>query len=279
MFDQITVFEGGTIHHGPNNKRVYVMKLPEDNVPRFLDKIEILAGANAYEKIFVKTPQSLADLLLQREYECEARVPGFYRNGEDCCFMSRFLIPVRREVSDAVIIDDVLQTARGCVPAPAPKLPDDMKIRRTVPGDAQAMAEVYKQVFASYPFPIHNPEYLRETMADNIIYHGIWQNDKLVALASAELDRAERNSEMTDFAVLPEQRGQKLGSILLASLEADLHNNEDIKTLYTIARAASHGMNCTFARMGYNYGGRLINNTQIAGKIESMNIWHKEAVL
>jgi hypothetical protein len=48
-----------------------------------------------------------------------------------------------------------------------------------------------------------------------------------------------------------------------------------IKTAYTIARAASPGINITFARQGYRYGGRLINNTNISGRIESMNIWYK----
>ena len=48
-----------------------------------------------------------------------------------------------------------------------------------------------------------------------------------------------------------------------------------ISTLYTIARACSHGMNITFARCGYTYGGMLVNNTQISGAIESMNVWYK----
>jgi len=48
-----------------------------------------------------------------------------------------------------------------------------------------------------------------------------------------------------------------------------------IKTAYTIARAASAGMNVTFAKGGYHFGGRLINNTNISGRIESMNVWFK----
>lgn len=35
-----------------------------------------------------------------------------------------------------------------------------------------------------------------------------------------------------------------------------------------------HGMNITFSKAGYTYSGCLINNTNIAGRIESMNIWH-----
>jgi hypothetical protein len=52
-----------------------------------------------------------------------------------------------------------------------------------------------------------------------------------------------------------------------------------IKTLYTIARATSHGMNKTFGRQGYIFAGTLINNTQIGESIESMNVWHKSAFM
>jgi hypothetical protein len=37
-------------------------------------------------------------------------------------------------------------------------------------------------------------------------------------------------------------------------------------------------MNITFAKAGYAYGGRLHNNTNIAGNIESMNVWYKSLV-
>jgi hypothetical protein len=34
-------------------------------------------------------------------------------------------------------------------------------------------------------------------------------------------------------------------------------------------------MNLAFCRSRYRYGGTLANNTQIAGAIESMNVWFK----
>ena len=45
------------------------------------------------------------------------------------------------------------------------------------------------------------------------------------------------------------------------------------QTWYTIARALSAGMNITFAKAGYRYAGTLVNNTDISGTIESMNVW------
>ncbi len=125
-----------------------------------------------------------------------------------------------------------------------------------------------------YPFPIHDEDYIRETMASNVHYYGVLDGDRIVALASSEFDFDAQNVEMTDFATLPEYLGNGLAVHLLKRMEDGLKDGE-IKTAYTIARAFSAGMNITFARMGYQFGGTLLNNTNISGNIESMNIWYK----
>ena len=114
-------------------------------------------------------------------------------------------------------------------------------------------------------------------MASHIVYFGIWMEDQLVALSSAEMDTEARNVEMTDFATLPDGRGDGLATILLGAMEAQMHDR-GMATGYTIARAPSFGMNITFARMGYSFAGRLINNTHIGGQFEDMNVWYKSLV-
>lgn len=136
------------------------------------------------------------------------------------------------------------------------------------------MATLYRQVFATYPFPIHDEAYLRQTMAEDVIYFGIWEGDELIALTSAEMDRQGENAEMTDFATRPDCQGRGLANYLLAQAEAAAAQC-GIKTAYTIARSYSPGMNITFARNGYTYSGTLTHNTQISGTLESMNVWHK----
>jgi len=79
---------------------------------------------------------------------------------------------------------------------------------------------------------------------------------------------------MTDFATLPSHRGRGIATHLLGVM--DTHAREaGVRVAYTIARACSFGMNITFGRRGYRYAGTLVNNTQIAGSIESMNVWYK----
>ena len=136
------------------------------------------------------------------------------------------------------------------------------------------MSALYGRVFETYPFPIVNPAYIRRTMASHVVYFGIWLTGTLAALSSAEIDLQAHNVEMTDFATLEPYRGRSLATGLLKAMEADM-THRNIATAYTIARAPSFGMNITFARMGYTFAGRLVNNTNIDGGFEDMNVWYK----
>ncbi|HOO09847.1 MAG TPA: GNAT family N-acetyltransferase, partial [Cyclobacteriaceae bacterium] len=124
------------------------------------------------------------------------------------------------------------------------------------------------------PFPIFDERYLRKTMDENIDYFGAFVDDKLVAASSAEKDKENKNAEMTDFATLPKHRGKNLSYFLLKEMEGEMVS-QGYKTLFTIARAESIGMNATFARTDYEFAGTLVNNTQIGESIESMNVWYK----
>jgi RimJ/RimL family protein N-acetyltransferase len=55
----------------------------------------------------------------------------------------------------------------------------------------------------------------------------------------------------------------------------DEAQNHGVRTAYTISRADSYGMNRVFKKMGYRYAGQLVKNTQIGGRIRSMNVWYK----
>jgi putative beta-lysine N-acetyltransferase len=93
-------------------------------------------------------------------------------------------------------------------------------------------------------------------------------------LAASEKDPDNLAVEMTDFATLSGHRRQGLASCLLKAMENEMIQ-QGLKTAYSIARSLSPAMNITFVKNGYKYGGTLGNNTNIAGRIESMNIWYK----
>jgi putative beta-lysine N-acetyltransferase len=274
MIDRIEHIRNSLVQHGKASDRVYLMKLA-DEPAAILPRLDDLAHAHNYSKIFAKVPASAGQAFAQAGYTLEATVPGLFRGREDGLFISRFVDASRARDQRDAAHEVVLRTAQDksgiCAERP---LQPGFHWRLCDPSDAPAMAAVYRQVFESYPFPIDDPHYLRETMASHVVYFGVWRHGDLVALSSAETDPAACNAEMTDFATLPAAQGAGLGAFLLARMEETMRQH-GIITAYTIARALSHGMNITFARLGYTYAGRLINNTQIAGSLESMNVWYK----
>ncbi len=62
---------------------------------------------------------------------------------------------------------------------------------------------------------------------------------------------------------------------LLFRLELDVFEHCGISDFYTLARACEVSMNCVFAKLGYGYTGRLVNNCRMPTGWESMNVWCK----
>ncbi len=284
MPDRIVEIEGGRLQHGRENDRVYIMSLEPERAAAVVEAAEALAQEHGYSKIFAKVSACCRDFLRARDYLEEASIPSLGQGAEkigEVVFMSRFLNDRRACDHDREERLRILHLAEEKAAASreqdgADKLPEGFVWRVCDKSACGAMAGLYRRVFASYPFPIHDPQYLAETMDTHVIYFGVWESagGRLAALSSAETDRAKGMVEMTDFATDPEYRGQGFGVFLLRRMEESMREHK-LPVAYTIARAISPGMNIVFAKLGYRYGGTLINNTDICGRLESMNIWHK----
>jgi len=274
MNDTIEIIgEGSVIQHGKENDRIYLMSLKGD-ASVTIDKIKELAKSNGYSKIFCKIPKSTAPVFFANGYLLEAFIPKFYNKQEDVFFVSKFLNSDRLlniEKAQLLSLNNLLSNKPE---RKTKKAINGYTARRLDKSDVEQITQIYRDVFVTYPFPIHNPGYILKTMEENIQYYGVEKDGKLVALSSAEKDINGGNAEMTDFATLSSHLGNNLSGLLLYIMENEMEK-QGIKTLYTIARLDSIPMNKTFLRFGYEYSGTLIKNTNIAGKIESMNVYYK----
>lgn len=263
------------VQHGPFSDRVYVMKLPAPSAVDVMARVDALAQAHGYGKVIAKCPASAVPALLERDYRIEAEVPRFFGPDEDGVFVGRFLDPSRAREPRLAVMTDVLEAARAKrrEERPDPSAPD-LEIREATPADVEQLAVCYDAVFESYPFPIDDPEHLKRAMDEGTRFFAAWDGERVVAASSMEDGGAPGALEMTDFATLPSHRGQGLALLLLGQMERAA-TRAGARTAYTIARALSYGMNITFGRQGYTYAGTLINNTQIADSIESMNVWYR----
>lgn len=273
--DSIEQIGDSLIQHGKLNNRAYVMKIGKMDCVRIVDFVVSLAQRKGYTKIFAKVPTFARSRFMDNGFVEEARIPELFQGKGDSFFLSRFFSAERELEKQPELVSQVLEIAeQKAGAAEEAVLPSGLVCRTMERHEVAEMAQLYRQVFASYPFPIQDPDYLAQTMEENLIYFGIRADDKLIALSSAEIDFTGQNAEMTDFATLPEARGLGLATYLLAMMEDGIRQL-GIKTAYTIARAYSFGINITFAKHDYTYAGPLVNNTQISGDLQSMNVWHK----
>jgi putative beta-lysine N-acetyltransferase len=274
MYDVFKKIGSSLIYYGKHNDRVYIMKVFDSDFDRVIKKSEELAIGRNYGKIFAKFSKKFLEKIDNTDYLVEAEIPNFYTDGSSCVFVSKYFDVNRKIEINQEKINNILSKA-----IEKKKLKEDRKndyiIKKLTKKNSTEMADIYKKVFASYPFPIFDSEYLCETMDDNIEYVGAFENEKLIGIASAEKYPESSSVEMTDFAVLPKYRGSGIAISLLKALEKELRSREEYRVFYTIARAMSHGMNITFSRNGYDFAGTLINNTNISGSLESMNVWYK----
>lgn len=274
MYDTIEKIGNSVVQHGKLSNRVYVMKASAGDFPGLPDRIDTLCAGNGYTKAVAKTRASMEQNFVAQGYTREASIPGYFRGEEDALFMVKYFDAGREERHDAKTVEKVLETAMS---RSSKQYSPDSSIAVEPVGkdDLEEMARIYGKVFPTYPFPITDTGFLGETMQSHVDYFCVRSPEgPIMALASAEKDPDNLAAEMTDFATLSEFRGKGLARALLYAMELHL-KYQKYRTAFTIARAVSAGMNITFAQLGYEYSGTLVNNTNISGQIESMNIWWK----
>ncbi|HHX60244.1 MAG TPA: putative beta-lysine N-acetyltransferase [Epulopiscium sp.] len=281
MYDTIIKKGHSQIQHGPQNDRIYLMDLAKEDMPEILGTLDQMAATYGYTKIFAKVPKGFSKSFVENGYATEAVVPDFFNGTEDCLFMGKYRDKQREKQVDHKLNNEVIERALLKRPIKSLELkvdnyqlPNHFSLRKAKPSDADEMSKLYAKVFDSYPFPVFESKYIRETMDNHVVYFTICKGYEIVALSSCEMYMKDASVEMTDFAVFPAYRGYNFSYLLLREMEKEM-KKQGIKTAYTIARSCSYGMNNTFAKCGYDFSGILVKNTQIGGKIEDMNVWYK----
>jgi putative beta-lysine N-acetyltransferase len=257
------------------NDRIQVLDYQARDPAALVVALVAEARRRGLGKIFMKAPDFDRERLEQAGMIVEGTISGYFA-GQPAIVMSLFLDEERLQRPDAEQEDRILRDIRSRpADSSVPPLPDGYLMTVANHADANDLARLYATVFASYPFPITDPEYLVATMDTHVVYRIVRDaGGDLVAAASAETNRTYANAEMTDFATLRSQRGLGLAQHLLAALEGDMRG-WSIPNLYTIARARSAGMNRVFYNRGYELTGTLVNNCHIAGRFEDMHVWCK----
>ena len=263
------------IQHGYYNNRIYLISLHPEDTDRVNERIHFLQHIYSYQKVILKIPRSLRRDFDTPDTRIEAEISGYYQGIEDALFLARFY-DAKREEEDAY--DKLMRNIQTCkeknLPSIQKKDQEDIIIKMADSSEIPAICNLYQQVFETYPFPIHDPVYLKKVMNCGIPFFVAKLSENIIAAGSCEIDIHASSVEMSDLAVDPRYRGYGLSKKILSFMEKEMRDR-GVKTAFTICRAEPLQINRLFSGFDYQYGGTLIKNTNICGKFESMNIWHK----
>ena len=257
------------------NRRLKVLDYKAEDYEAMVLKLRFLAEANKFDKVWITANDKDWEEFLKHGYVLEG-ILRYHNRGRDSYFVSKFRSQRRMQskhlMKEILTIESIM--GRKVREAPRP-LPSGYTADYARERDVDGMLKLYRQVFKTYPSPLTYREYLMSILHRDSIFRVIRRGGTPVAVASAELDPAHQSAELTDCATHPDERGKGLMSIILHSLENDLRRRS-YRCAFTLARAQSYGMNAAFHSLGYEFNGRLVNNCDIYGSFEDMNLWSKD---
>jgi putative beta-lysine N-acetyltransferase len=271
--DTIATLGQSLIHHGPYNDRVYLFRLNQADLPVITGRLHALAKDRGYSRIFARVPAPARDHFISCGYTPEAHLRGLFHGEMDGYYMANYL---GASPGDRDGLDDVLAVAQAKARQGTanPVLEPGFTCAPVAPADAPVLAAIYREVFETYPVPIHDPAYLAQEMQGGLRCFCIRTGGRIAAVASAAVDPDAHFAEMTGFATLPDYRGRGFARYLLQRMEAEMRLI-GVKTVFAIARARSYPANITFSRAGYTYAGTLADSVNICGSLEDMNVWYR----
>jgi putative beta-lysine N-acetyltransferase len=260
----------------PRNRRMKVYRLPKEEscFSRIKEILEEKAEANNCDKVIYYARKNEKRKLEKEGCHLEGLLKGFFE-GEDAYIYASYLDPVRNKPvnpkEEKQVLEIVLKDNKDITKQ---QLPEKYTMRMAKKENAKEMAKLYDTVFATYPTPMNEAEFIIEMMENDVYFTVIEHQGCLVSACSADFFPQFNVAEMTDCATLPKYRGQGLLSYQFSFLE-DKMIKKGVGTLFSYTRAVSVGMNMINSRHGYSFGGRMLQNSNISGRLEDMNIWYK----
>jgi len=253
-----------------NNSRLKIIDTNHTSKNDWLGIIELAHELN-FGKIICFCRDKYIEDLQQYGFILEGQIAGFF-DGNDAFCLSLF-IDKKRQYSKYNLLEDEILTK--CQTNLSVKdIDDDIIIRDAKNSDINQMILLFKKVFKTYPSPIFDANYLNEILGKKVLFKIAVKQKEIICIASADIDVVYNNAEITDCCTNPIFRGKGLLTNIIIELEKSL-NNSNIGTLYSLSRATEPGINMVLSKMQYKYSGRMLNNCNISGDFEDMNIWVK----
>lgn len=260
------------IHIDNYNKRLKLLEY-DGEFGKLHDRLLQVCEKYRLGKVIGMVKKESAEGLVDCGYTVEGRIDAFFEGVTGYC-VSYFFDKDRAVSKNAEAADLILKKAQEIQDRYVPGS-GSYDIRTASEKDTESLSRLFGEVFKTYPTPMNDPAYIEKVMKEHVLFKAAYVDGKLASAASADMNRQWLNAEITDCATYKAYRGKGLLSELVYHLEQEL-KSRSFTASFSLSRALSTGINMVLGKHGYNYTGRLINNCNIMGSFEDMNIWVKK---
>lgn len=255
------------------NSRVKILNCNNISIETIINIINFSLD-QSLGKIICNCDHKYFKVFIEAGFQLEGIIDGYFKGVDGIC-MSYFLDENRQIIKDSSIKNSLLKQSLKLNSSYIYTPNSKYYIRTATETDIKEMIELFSNVFSTYPSSIYDENYLKETMNEKVLYKVAIDNEKIISIASADMNIENLNAEITDCATYPNYRGKGILSDLIYSLELELKKRR-FMTLYSLCRAINPGINFVLKKHNYSFRGRLLNNCNICGGFEDMNIWVKD---
>lgn len=278
MFETIENIDGALVYHGNMHNRIYFSEADNVNLDNLLQKMKDLAEMKRYEKILGKASEKGLNVLKSKGFIVEAKIPGLYNGSVDGYFLADYTNK-QRHVNDEKIMKTIATVKTIAEAANKPNtdshflMPENLDIKELSSADFHLLEDLHQKAYKYHPHQIKDATYFSKLKDLNHQFYGLFQDGELLVSAILAVNSSESNMEIVDFITHPNYRGQNLSYFLVQEIKQQMDDLK-CKTVYTMVRATSYGLNITFSKHGFLLAGTLTNNCKVLDTMESMNVWY-----
>ena len=278
MTEKIETIDGALVYHGNMHNRIYFSETTNVDLGILLPKIKDLAKNKRYDKILSRASENRIEVLTSNGYTVEAKIPGLYNGTIDGYFLADYVNEERHQ-NDEKSLKTIASVKTIALAANKPEtdshfeMPTDLKIRKLTSEDFTELEELHKKAYKYHPNQIKDEAHFSNLSSLNHEFYGLFKNDEMVVSAILAIHEEEANMEIVDFITHPDYRGQNLSYFLVQDIKNKMVEKR-YKTIYTMVRSTSYGLNITFSKHGFILAGTLTNNCVVRDTMESMNVWY-----